>query len=170
MQKYVHPNAYFPACVHGSTVSASTRPGGLVGVRGMFIRFASSASVSDPLRNGISSDAPAIFAAVIVCLRLSVTRNFAGGGGTIEYRSRSAVYLTNVSLLQNSERGEPTIVKYTLHQRHKTIKESLPSMLPVSKRVSDANALRICKPRNPANARRNTRLLDSITRTNDSER
>ena len=160
MQKYVHPNAYFPACVQGSTVSASTRPGGLVGVRGMFIRFANCANVSEPLRKGISSDAPAIIAIDSALNRVPITELCAGGDGTIEYRSRSAVYLTNVSLLQSTERGEPTIVKYTLHQRHKTIKEPFPSMLPVSKRVSDANALRICKPRNPANARRNTRLLN----------
>ncbi len=61
IQKYVHPKAYFPAWVHGSTVSASTRPGGLVGVSGIFIRFANSVKVADPaLGNDISSDAIAM--------------------------------------------------------------------------------------------------------------
>ena len=61
IQKYVHPKAYFPAWVNGSTVSASTRPGGLVGVSGIYIRFANSTKVADPaLGNDISSDAIAM--------------------------------------------------------------------------------------------------------------
>ena len=41
-------------------MSASTKPGGLVGVRGMYIRFASSANVRDPALTEISSDVIAI--------------------------------------------------------------------------------------------------------------
>jgi len=58
MQKYVHPRAYLPDLLQGSTVSASMRPGGLVAVSGMFIRFARSANVWDPaLITNISLDA-----------------------------------------------------------------------------------------------------------------
>lgn len=39
-QKYTHPRAYFPDCDHGSTVFASTSPGGLLLLQhGIFMRF-----------------------------------------------------------------------------------------------------------------------------------
>lgn len=47
MQKYVHPNAYLPESLNGSTVLASICPGGLVGVVGILTRAASSWAVSD---------------------------------------------------------------------------------------------------------------------------
>lgn len=46
-QKYVHPNEYLPAFIQGSTVSASTSPGGLVAVKGIFIRLASPETTRD---------------------------------------------------------------------------------------------------------------------------
>lgn len=68
-QKYTHPRAYFPDCCHGSTVSASISPEGLLELKGMLIRLSSvgvasriSRSVADPVSSRRSSATPARFA------------------------------------------------------------------------------------------------------------